>query len=298
MNRVSFFCRSSGLLAALCIATSAFAATAPKPASGRAAIPDRVREPYLGAIAIDAHSGKVLVEDRPDEKGYPASVLKIMDLMIILDKVQAGTVKLSDTVKVPAEAAKVGGSQVWLDPRESFTVEDLIYALMVQSANDAAVALALHISGSKEGFVELMNEKARSLGMTATVFHSVHGLPPAAGQEVDVTTPRDLATLARALVLQHPEALKYTSTQKRNFREGTKPMEMINHNKLLFSYAGCDGFKTGYIKAGGYSIVSTATRGGHRVIVAIMGSPGLYGRDRDKHAAEMMTKAFGALGGG
>jgi D-alanyl-D-alanine carboxypeptidase (penicillin-binding protein 5/6) len=266
--------------------------------SGRASIPDRKREPYLGAIAIDAHSGKVLVEDRPDEKGYPASVLKIMDLMIVLDKVKDGTLQLSETVKVPAEAAKTGGSQVWLDPRETFTVEELVYALMVQSANDAAVALAVHVGGSKEGFIELMNAKAKALGMSATRFNSVHGLPPAAGQEADITTARDLATLARALVLQHPEALRYTSTQKRNFREGAKAVEMINHNKLLFSYEGCDGFKTGYIKAGGYATVTTATRGGRRVIVAIMGSPGLYGRDRDKHAAAMMTKAFGALGGG
>ena len=296
MNGVTGFFRRAMLLIAF---VGLFAGSCAAASSGRAEIPDRKREPYLGAVVIDAHSGKVLVEDGPDEKGYPASVLKVMDLLVILDRVQAGAVKLSDEVKIPAEAAKTGGSQVWLDPRETFTVEDLLYALMVQSANDAAVALAVHVAGSKEGFVKLMNEKALALGMKSTVFQSVHGLPPSAGQEVDVTTPRDLAVLARALILQHPEALTYTSTKERTFRPNApKPVAMTNHNKLLWSLNGCDGLKTGYIKAGGYSIIATSSRGGHRVICAIMGSPGLYGRDRDKHAAELMNRAFGAFGGG
>lgn len=263
--------------------------------AGRAAIPERKKSPYLGAIVVDAFSGRVLAEESADEPGYPASVLKIMDLMVILDRVQAGSVKLGDSVQITRDVAGIGGSQVWLDPREKFSVEDLLYALMVQSANDAAVALAIHVGGSKEGFVALMNEKARALGMKNTEFHSVHGLPPSAGQQVDRTTARDLATLGRALVLQHPEALKYTATKEKSFREGPKPTVLYTHNHLLTSYAGCDGLKTGYIKAGGYSIVATAARNNQRVVCAILGSEGMLGRERDAKAAELMNKAFGAL---
>lgn len=281
-------------MACLCLALAGGTALA----AGRADIPERKQSPCLGAIVIDAHSGRVLVEENPDVQGYPASVLKIMDLMIILDRVRAGTVKLDEPVQVTAEVAKIGGSQVWLDPREKFSVENLLYALMVQSANDAAVALAVHVAGSKEAFVELMNAKARALGMKNTTFHSVHGLPPSAGQNVDVTTPRDLATLGRALVLQHPDALKYTATKEKSFREGPKPTILYTHNHLLTSYAGCDGLKTGYIKAGGYSIVTTATRNNHRVVCAVMGSAGNLGRERDAKAAELMNKGFAALAAG
>jgi serine-type D-Ala-D-Ala carboxypeptidase (penicillin-binding protein 5/6) len=152
--------------------------------------------------------------------------------------------------------------------------------------------------------VELMNEKAKALGMKCTKFCSVHGLPPAAGQEVDMTTPRDLAILARALILQHPEALKYTATKARTFRpekdEKTGKMNLTSHNHLLEQLAGCDGMKTGYIKAGGYSNVITASRNGHRVITVGMGSgPQIdFGRLRDMKAAEITNRAFAALAGG
>src|SRR5437879_4791241 len=146
------------------------------------------RSPYLGAIVLDAASGKVLFEDQADAKGYPASVLKLMDLLIILEKVEQKQLSLQDQVPVSARAAKTGGSQVWLAQNESFSLEEMLYALMVQSANDAAVALAEKVGGTTDGFIELMNKKAQDLGMSSTVFHSVNGLPPAAGQEHDLTT--------------------------------------------------------------------------------------------------------------
>ena len=270
--------------------------------SGRAAIADRTKSPYLGAIAIDALNGKVLFEDNPDAVGYPASVLKLMDLYLVLDRIQKGQLKLDDMVNVTAEAAKTGGSQVYLKEKETFTVDEMLYALMVQSANDAAVALAIHIGGSKDGFVEMMNAKAKDLGMKNTTFHSVHGLPPSAGQEPDVTTPRDLATLGRALILQHPEALKYTATKSHTFRpdkdEKTGKMNLVNHDHLLGTLAGCDGLKTGYYKAAGYSTVITASRNGQRIITVVMGSgPEIdFGRLRDKKAAEITNKAFAQLG--
>ncbi|WP_319585314.1 D-alanyl-D-alanine carboxypeptidase family protein [uncultured Desulfobulbus sp.] len=245
------------------------------------------QDPYVSALVIEADSGKVLFEANADAKVYPASVLKLMDLYVILDRIEQGALKLDEMVQVTPEAMKTGGSQVYLDPKEQFPVEDLIYALMVQSANDAAVALATHIGGSKEGFVALMNQKAQELGMKNSKFHSVHGLPPSEGQEPDVTTARDLAILCRSLV-KRPEALKYTGTQSKGFRD--EKFIMRNHNKLLGQVAGCDGLKTGYYQAAGFSIAATAKKGGVRIITLVMGSKDR--KVRDAKAVELLAKGF------
>lgn len=253
------------------------------------------RNPYLGAIVEDASNGNVLFEGDADAKGYPASVLKMMDLLIILEKIEHGQLALTDQVPVSAKASKTGGSQVWLAQGESFTLEDMLYALMVKSANDAAVALAEKVAGSTDAFIELMNQKARELGMNNTVFHSVHGLPPARGQEHDVTTARDLAILSRAL-LKHPETLRYTSTRQRTFRPnaGKKTVNMTTHNHLMARIEGCDGLKTGYIAQAGFSIAVTAARNGHRIVVVVLDSIDL--KTRDNKAADLVAKGFAALG--
>jgi D-alanyl-D-alanine carboxypeptidase (penicillin-binding protein 5/6) len=253
------------------------------------------KNPYLGAIIIEPTSGKVLFEDHSNEKGYPASVLKLMDLLIILEKVEHGQLSLQDQVPVSAKSAKTGGSQVYLAEKESFTVDEMLYALMVQSANDVAVALAEKVGGTTDGFVELMNQKAKELGMTSTVFHSVHGLPPGHGQEHDVTTARDLSILCREILTKHPDALRYTSTHERPFRPdaGNKMVLMRNHNHLLARVEGCDGLKTGYITQAGYSIAVTACRKGQRVVVVVLDSIDL--KTRDSKAAELVAKGFNAL---
>jgi D-alanyl-D-alanine carboxypeptidase (penicillin-binding protein 5/6) len=252
------------------------------------------RTPYLGAIVVEATSGKVLFEQAADVKGYPASVLKLMDLLIILEKIEHGQLSLQDQVPVSAKAAKTGGSQVWLAEKESFSLDEMLYALMVQSANDAAVALAEKVGGSTDAFVELMNRKAKELGMTSTVFHSVHGLPPAAGQEHDVTTARDLSILCREL-LKHPDTLRYTSTRERKFRPdaGSKTVVMRTHNHLLGHVDGCDGLKTGYIAQAGFSIAATASRNHQRVIVVVLDSTDL--KTRDSNAAALVAKGFDLL---
>ncbi|HLH56648.1 MAG TPA: D-alanyl-D-alanine carboxypeptidase family protein [Verrucomicrobiae bacterium] len=253
------------------------------------------RDPYLGAIAIDAATGKVLFQDQADTHGYPASMQKLMDLLIILERIEHGQLSLTDQVPVSAKAAKTGGSQVWLAEKESFSVDDMLYALMVQSANDAAVALAEKVAGSTDAFVDLMNHKAKELGMNSTSFHSVHGLPPSPGQEHDVTTARDFAMLCREVV-RHPEALHYTSTRERAFRQNVpgKTIVMRTHNHLLARVEGCDGLKTGYFAQAGFSIAVTAARHGQRVIVVVLDSPDL--KTRDHHAAELVAKGFAALG--
>ena len=257
-------------------------------------LPTRSASPYLGAIVVEAATGDVLFEDKPDAQGYPASCIKLMDLLVILEKVEQGSLKLDENVTVTAESSTMGGSQVYLKEGEIFTIDELLYALMVQSGNDAAVALAIHVAGTKDGFTELMNEKAAALGMSNTVFHSVHGLPPGAGQEPDVSTPRDMTLLCREL-LKHKDALRYTSTKERPFRPDAKePFIMRNHNPLLASFEGCDGFKTGYFTKAGYSMAVTAMRKDNRVIAVILGS--VDRKTRNAKAAELMAKGFLELG--
>ncbi len=255
--------------------------------AGRARISTISEDPYRSALVIDADTGKVLFADHPNAVVYPASVLKLMDLLVILDQVRDKAVKLDDMVQITRKASKIGGSQVYLDSREQFTVDELLYALMVQSANDAAVALAIHIAGSKEGFVALMNKKAQELGMKHTFFYSVHGLPPGKGQKPDETTASDLSILCRELA-GRPDALRYTSTKERGFRNGK--FIMRNHNHLLGQVDGCDGFKTGYFEAAGFSIAATAKRNGIRIIALVMGSKNRH--VRDSKASELLEKGF------
>ncbi len=250
--------------------------------------------PYIGAIIIDADTGAVLFEDKADAPGYPASTLKLMTLLVIQEKIDAGQVKLSDMVKVSVAACKTGGSQVYLDPKETFSVEDLLYAMMIQSANDAAVALAEHVGGTKEGFIEMTNAKAQQIGMSNTRFASVHGLPPSAGQKNDISSARDMATLSRELC-KHPAVFTYTSASYRQFRANTaKPFDMRTHNPFLKeNVEGCDGFKTGYTATAGWSIVVTCKRNGRRVIVVVLGSE--ERKMRDAKARELLSRAFTLL---
>ncbi len=272
-----------GLLVLICLPCS-------NAGAARAPIPVRTAEPYLSALAINADTGEVVVEENADTPAYPASLVKLMMLLIIQEKIEAGTLRLTDPVRATAAAARIGGSQVYLAEDEVFPLEDMLYALIIQSANDVAAALAIHVAGSPEGFVRLMNQRAAELGMKNTSFHSVHGLPPSRGQEPDVTTARDLGRLAVELS-GHPEIFRYTSATYRPFRDGK--FEMRTHNRLLGSVEGCDGLKTGYFRAGGYSIVATARRRGVRFIAVVMGAR--QRKVRDAKARELLASAFSSV---
>ena len=278
---MSTFCRHFFIILLTAVLTAATAQAARNPITEVAA------DPCLGAIVIDAESGAVLEEYQADAGGYPASMVKMMDALIILERVRDGKLRLDEAVPITAEASQMGGSQVYLKEGESFTVDELLYALMIQSANDAAVALSLYVAGTKEAFVNLMRERAAALGMTNTRFESVHGLPPSADQQPDVSTARDMALLARALTAV-PDIFRYTSTRERGFRQDS--FMMRTHNNLLGNFEGCDGFKTGYFRAGGYSITATASRNGRRVIAVVMGSK--QKNTRDLKAKEMLSTGF------
>jgi D-alanyl-D-alanine carboxypeptidase (penicillin-binding protein 5/6) len=258
---------------------------------------------YAGAITIDAASGAVLFEEKADVLNPPASMTKLMTFAVVHDKLADGTLTLQTPVQIAAEDAKMGGTQVYLDPREVFPVEELLYAMMIQSANDASHALARAAAGSTPAFVELMNAKARALGMTHTTFRTPHGLPPSSRRldDGDVTTPRDFALLCRYLI-QNTDVLKYTSVRDRDFgaTRAKGPQHMRNHNNLLGKVQGVDGLKTGYTQLAGYCLSATAERNGRRVISVIMGSfgPGGQidrGRARDIKAMELIERGFASL---
>lgn len=280
--------------------------TAANGANAKARSAEKSGPTYRGAIVIDAASGRVLAEERADEQTPPASMTKLMTYAVLHDRLKSGELSLTTQVQIEASDAKMGGTQVFLDPRESFSVEDLIFAMMIQSANDASHALARVSAGSVEGFVELMNAKAREIGMTRTTFRSPHGLPPRSRRvaEGDLTTPRDFALLCRHLLL-HTDVLKYTSVRQRDF--GTEraqgPIKMENHNKLIGKVSGVDGLKTGYTEAAGYCLSATAERNGRRVIAVVMGAFGPggqkdLGRSRDVKTVELLEKGFAALPAG
>jgi D-alanyl-D-alanine carboxypeptidase len=166
---------------------------------------------------LDAAIGKILHEDQAGAKGYPASFLKLMDLMIILEKIEQKQLSLEDQLPLSAQASHTGGSRVWLANKESPTVDEMLYALMILSANHVAVALAEKVAGSTDALIELLNRRAEELGMNIAVFHPVHGLAPGKGRKPDVTTERDLSILCREL-LKPPDTLRYTATRERPFR--------------------------------------------------------------------------------
>ncbi len=224
---------------------------------------------FKSAIVVDAETGLVLVTNNARTRRQPASMLKMMTELIILEHVASGDVKMEEMVRISAKASNMGGSQVYLKHNTEFPVEDLLRALAIHSANDAAVALAEHVAGSTEAFVDLMNMKARDLGMLDSEFHSVHGLPPGWGQKPDLTTAYDLTLLARELI-KHPKALEWSSTRTAPFKNGTFTT-LYNPNKLVGRFRGLDGLKTGYTGPAGFCVTATAVQQGKRLISVVMG---------------------------
>lgn len=253
------------------------------------------RPAYLGAIVIEAESGQVLFEDKADIVTPPASMTKLMTFAVLHDKLASGALTPETPVTITAEDSRIGGTQVWLKQGETFPVEELIYAMMIQSGNDTAHALARAAAGSPAAFVDLMNAKARALGMTHTTFRTPHGLPPSNRRiaDGDLTTPRDYAVLGRYLV-RETDVTKYTAVRQRKFGEGRRAadrvIDMTNHNHLLGKVAGVDGLKTGFTNGAGYCLTATAERGGRRIIVVVMGSPD--SKTRDLKVMELLERGF------
>ena len=290
------------------------------------------RSPYVGAISADVQTGQVLFEDNADAEAYPASVTKLMTLLLVLEDVKAGKYGLDDLATATADVYRSEPSWIGIKVDEKMSVRSLCTALMVESANDAAIMLGVHSAGSFDAFVARMNARAAELGMRHTKYYNPNGLPPNASKRYpwksfNTTTARDQLLLARAL-LKHPETLAFTSVKTCDLikttdgfrtsitRQVNKPLtetqlgdgekivkQLRNHNNVMvkdkqkiFNPDGkeaVDGLKTGYIDAGGSSVVMTGSRKGKRVIVVVLGSASA--KERDLHAGRLMEDALGAV---
>ncbi len=219
------------------------------------------------AILMEATTGTVLYSQNAEEALPPASVTKVMTLLLVMEAIDAGTIRVDDTVSVSANAASMGGSQVFLEEGEQMKVEDLLKSVVIASANDAAVALAEYVSGSVDAFVAKMNAKAEELGMTATKFENVTGLDDTA--ENHLTSAKDIALMSCALV-KHPLILQYSSIWMDTIRDGA--FGLTNTNRLVRFYKGCTGLKTGSTSKAGFCVSATAEREGLSLVCVIMGA--------------------------
>ncbi len=273
------------------------------------------RTPYVGAIAVDAATGRVLFERNADVVARPASVTKLMTLLLCIEDMHA--LKYDPTTRVTASVrcSREKPSVVGLKPGQSMTVDDLLMSIMVKSANDAAVLLAENSTAKRAGreiqpgdlqaFVMRMNSKAKELGMKNTHYETPNGYPPPPGSKrpFDTSTCRDLVKLARKIVTM-PEVFRFTKTKLCTVTDGAgQPLKMVNHNNILVKdkkkilnekgESEVDGLKTGYIDAGGSSIVLTGIRNGKRAIVVVVGSQ--TSKLRDEHARKLMVDALDKL---
>lgn len=224
------------------------------------------------AILIEAASGQIIYEKKPDEMLKPASVTKIMTLLLIFEEIEAGNMKLDDVVTVTEHAASMGGSQCFFEAGEQQTVQDMIKCIEIASGNDAAVAMAEHIAGSEQAFVDMMNERAAELGMVNTHFENACGLEA----EGHLTTARDIAIMSRELLHNHPEIKDYSTIWMDSIvhktARGESQFDLANTNKFLNQYTGATGLKTGYTSQAKYCMAASANRNGVELIAVIMGA--------------------------
>ncbi|MBB6283322.1 D-alanyl-D-alanine carboxypeptidase family protein [Geobacillus subterraneus] len=238
------------------------------------------------AILIERDTGKILYEKNPHEKLPPASMTKIMTMLLIMEAIDEGKLSYDEKVRASEYAASMGGSQIFLEPGEEMTVDELLRAIAIGSANDASVAMAERIAGSEEAFVEMMNEKAKELGLKNTNFVNATGLPA----EEHYSSAYDMAMMAREL-LKYEGITNYTSKYEDYLRENTdKKFWLVNTNRLVKFYPGVDGLKTGFTSEAGYCLTATAKKNGMRVIAVVFGAP--TPKSRNVQITKMLDYAF------
>ena len=241
--------------------------------------------PCAAAILIDEDSGTVLYEKNADEQRPIASITKVMTLLLTFQALEEGKISLEDYVPVNEHAYSMGGSQIWLEPGEQMTLNDMLKAICVSSANDAAVAVAEYVGGSEPVFVQMMNEKAAELGMTATHFENACGLD----QEGHLSSARDVAIMSREMLLNHTEVRDYCSIWTDTLRDGAT--QLVNTNKLLKRYNGITGLKTGTTGGAGVCLTASASRDGLDLIAVVLGADS--SKDRFESAAALLDYGFG-----
>ena len=229
-------------------------------------------QPEVGgksAVLMDVATGTVLYEKSAHERLSPASVTKVMTLLLIMEAIDSGKIRWEDTVTASESAAAKGGSQVYLKVGEQMTVSDMVKSIAVSSANDCACAMAEHIAGSEGAFVEMMNARAKELGMNDTSFVNCTGLDDGADAENHKTSAYDIALMSRQLLKNHPDIKKYTTIWMDTIRDGA--FGLSNTNKMVRFYTGCTGLKTGFTSGAGYCLSASAEREGMELIAVVMG---------------------------
>ena len=219
------------------------------------------------AVLIEQNSGQVLYNQNMHEKLRPASVTKVMTILLIMEAIDSGKLSYTDKIPCSEKAAGMGGSQIWLDVREELTVDEMLKAICVVSANDCTVAMAEYLAGTEEAFVEQMNSKAKELGMNDTTFKNCHGID----EDGHVTSAYDIALMSRELLTKHPSITKYTTIYMDSLRDGKS--SLVNTNKLVRNYKGATGLKTGSTSVALYNLSASATRNDLSLIAVIMKAP-------------------------
>ena len=219
------------------------------------------------AILIEQSTGQVLYSHNSHEKLRPASVTKIMSILLIMEQIDSGRLSYTEQIPCSENARSMGGSQIWLDTKETLTVDEMLKAICVVSANDCVVAMAEHIAGSEEAFVQMMNDKAKELGMNDTTFKNCHGID----EDGHITSAYDIALMSRELLSKHPDITKYTTIWMDSLRDGKS--QLVNTNKLIRTYKGITGLKTGSTSLALYNLSASATRDNLSLIAVIMKAP-------------------------
>lgn len=241
--------------------------------------------PRYASIVMDADTGVILHQRYADKKLHPASLTKVMTLMMVFEALDRGTLRLNDRIYISKHAASMVPSKIGLPAGSSIRVQDAIYALVTKSANDIAVAVAERLGRSERNFASLMTRRARDFGMHSTTFRNASGLH----DPRQITTARDMSKLARIVIQDYPEYYRYFSRQNFTYKGKTYK----NHNKLLGTYKGMDGMKTGYIRASGFNLVASAVRNNRRLIGVVFG--GRSGKSRNAHMAKLLDNGFGKV---
>lgn len=264
------------ILAALLAAAALLIPTA------RASAPMGLSAPT--AVLMEKTTGKILYEENATKQYEPASVTKVMTLLLVMEAIDSGALNWDDTVTASTHATSMGGSQIWLKEHEQMTVRDMVKAVAVVSANDCSVALAEHIAGTEEAFVERMNRRAQELGMEHTHFVNCTGLPA----EGHLTCALDIAIMSRELILHHPDIRQFTTIWMDSLRDGA--FQLSNTNKLIFYYEGATGLKTGFTDSALYCLSATAERNGMELIAVVMHAP--TSNDRFESAKALLNYGF------
>ena len=271
-----------------CIALAlalAMACLTPAPAAAQSGAGDHpVSITAPSALLMEKTTGEILFSKDAETQYEPASVTKVMTLLLVMEAIDSGALSWQDTVTASAHACSMGGSQIWLKEQEQMTVEEMVKAVTVASANDCAVALAEHIAGSEEAFVERMNQRAAQLGMEHTVFVNCTGLPA----QGHVSCAYDIALMSRELILNHPDIRTYTTIWMDTLRDGQ--FQLSNTNRLIFYYQGATGLKTGSTDTALYCLSATAERDGMELIAVVMHAP--TSNDRFESAKALLNYGF------